>query len=62
MYVSWAQQMIQEHGRTMSERDTETKLVEPILEILQWDPKSIAVKKGYQIKTEGHNYEAIFYF
>jgi len=58
MYTDWAQQMIQDHGNVMSEKDTETKLVEPVLDMLNWDPKNINVRKGYRVKTEGANYEA----
>ncbi len=29
-----------------------------MLEILQWNPRGVNVRKGYQVKTEGSNYEA----
>jgi len=57
-YVTKSRQMIRDHGDTMSERETETRLIEPMLDILQWDPTSIDVRKGYPIKTEGRNYKA----
>ncbi len=58
IYADLAQQMIQDHGHTMSEQETETRLIEPMLEILQWNPRGINVRKGYQVKTEKNNYEA----
>ena len=43
----------------MSEEETETWLVEPLLEILQWDTKDpAAIRKRYSIKTEGRDYKA----
>ena len=57
-YVVRSKQMIRDYGDTMTEKETETWLVEPMLEILQWDTKNIDVRKGYPIKTEGSNYEA----
>jgi hypothetical protein len=57
-YVTKSQQTIREYGNTMSEKETETWLVEPMLDILQWDTKSPSVRKGYPIKTEGRSYEA----
>ena len=58
IYTDRAQQMVQDHGNIMSEKDTETKLVEPVLDMLNWDTKNINVRKGYRVKTEGTNYEA----
>lgn len=57
-YVSKSQQTIRDYGDSMSEEETETWLVEPLLEILQWDAKTPAVRKRYPIKTEGRDYKA----
>ena len=57
-YAIDARQIIKDQGAIMSEQETETKLVEPMLKILQWDPKSIDFRKGYPIKTDGSSYEA----
>lgn len=57
-YVAMAQQLIRDYGDSMSEKETETWLVEPLLDILQWDTKTPSVRKGYSIKTEGKSYEA----
>lgn len=58
MYTDWAQQMVQDYGDTMSEADVETKLVEPMLEILQWDPRSMDVRKRHPIKVKKGRYIA----
>lgn len=58
-YSTLARQMIKDHRSIMTEQETETMLVEPLLDILQWNPKRIDdVRKGYSIKAEGANYEA----
>lgn len=60
IYIDLAQQMIQDHGSSMSEQETETRLIEPMLEILQWNPRGVNVRKGYQVKTEKNNYDLNF--
>jgi hypothetical protein len=57
-HVAKSKQIIRDYGGNMSEREreTETWLVEPMLEILKWDTKTPAVRKGYPIKTEGRDY------
>ena len=58
-YVSRSQSIIRDYGDGMSEEETETWLVEPLLEILQWDTKDpAAIRKRYSIKTEGRDYKA----
>jgi len=42
----------------MTEKDTETKLIEPLLTILKWELMSMDIKKGYPIKTEENTKEA----
>ncbi len=56
-YVNEAQQTVIGHGNTMTERETEAWLVEPILEVLQWK-KGPDVRIAYPIKTKKGKYIA----
>lgn len=56
-YVSTAQQTVIAHGNTMTERETEAWLVEPMLDVLQWN-KGPDVRIGYPIKTKNKRYIA----
>ncbi len=56
-HVSKAQQTVLGHGNTMTERETEAWLVEPMLEVLQWN-KGPDVRIGYPIKTKKGRYVA----